>query len=209
MELAQRLVAIGAVSFSPDEPYTWASGLRAPMYCDNRRTLAFPDVRRLICRSFAEQFSSRNLHPDAIIGVATGAIAHGALLAEALAIPFGYVRGAAKEHGRRNRIEGFVEAGRRVVVVEDLISTGGSSVAAAQAVEEAGMTLDAVAAIFDYGFPIAKTAFSDAGFRSFSLLGLSDLIFAAQRAGTLDPSKRALLEEWMNDPVAWSNQRSA
>lgn len=205
--LAQRLVDIGAVSFSPSEPYTWASGLLSPMYCDNRQTLAYPEIRTLIAQSFVDLFRERDLNPEAIIGVATGAIAHGVLVAERLRQPYGYVRTQAKQHGKQNQIEGFSRPGERVVVIEDLISTGGSSLAAAKAVIDAGMNVEAVTAIFSYGFPMASEAFVDAHIPLHAIVHLDDLMAAAERAGSLDPSHRPVLREWMSDPGEWSRRR--
>lgn len=206
-ELARRLVGIGAVSFSPTRPYTWASGLLSPMYCDNRRTLAFPDVRALIARAFAELLETHRLRPDAIVAVATGAIPHGVLVAEKLGLPFGYVRAEAKRHGRQNQIEGFSEQGSRVVVIEDLISTGGSSISAAAATVASGMHVEAVAAIFSYGFPVAKDAFEREGIPLHAIIHLDDLISAAEDAGFLNSRDRPVLQEWMADPIGWSEQR--
>lgn len=207
LELARRLVAIGAVSFSPAEPYTWASGLLSPMYCDNRRTLAHPDIRDFIARSFKTVLSSRDLTPEAIIGVATGAIPHATVLADRLHLPFGYVRAAAKGHGKRNQIEGFSEKGSRVVVIEDLVSTGGSSIAAAKAVVDAGMRVQAVVAIFTYGFPVALEAFASEGIPFYAIVRLDDLLTAAEEAGGIRSEDRSTLQEWITDPVGWSNAR--
>ncbi|HLE57874.1 MAG TPA: orotate phosphoribosyltransferase [Rhodothermia bacterium] len=206
-ELARSLVGIGAVSFSPAKPFTWASGLLSPMYCDNRRTLAYPDVRALIERSFEELLANLGLQPEAIIGVATGAIPHAAVLAERLGLPFGYVRASAKQHGKQNQIEGFSRQGSRIVVVEDLVSTGGSSISAAMAAAGAGMQVEAVVAIFSYGFPVAKEAFEREGIPLHAIVDLHDLMAAAEASGTLDAADRSTLYEWLVDPVAWSERR--
>jgi len=207
--LARRLVEIGAVSFSPSEPYTWASGLLSPMYCDNRQTLAYPDIRKLIADGFSQVMAREGLHPEAVIGVATGAIPHAAVLAERMDLPLGYVRGAAKQHGKQNQLEGFNRAGAPIVVVEDLISTGGSSIAAAIAARDAGMNVQAVVAIFTYGFPMAAEAFANEGMPLHALVRLDDLMTAAEEAGGLASSDRATLNEWMSDPVRWSDKRRA
>lgn len=206
-ELARQLVRIGAVSFSPSQPYRWASGLLAPMYCDNRQTLAHPDVRALICRSFEDLFLRESLQPDAIVGVATGAIPHAAVLAEHLGLPLGYVRTAAKQHGKQNRIEGFCKKGSRVVVVEDLISTGGSSVSAANAAIQAGLVVVAVVAIFTYGFPVAEAAFANEGIPFHAVVALPDLMAAAEKAGQLRETERITLDAWRVDPTGWSKAR--
>lgn len=207
VELAERLFEIGAVTFSPAKPFTWASGLLSPMYCDNRQTLAHPDLRTLIARSFEQILSEQGTNPGAVIGVATGGIPHATVLAERLSLPLGYVRSAVKEHGMQNLVEGFCEEGARVVVVEDLISTGGSSIAAAKAASESGLRVEAVAAIFSYGFPMAKWAFAEEGIDLLAILHLDDLLSVAEEAGFLGSEDRATLEDWMADPVRWSDLR--
>lgn len=207
IELARRLVGIGAVSFSPAEPYTWASGLLSPMYCDNRQTLAYPDVRALIARAFERVLREQDLRPEAIIGVATGAIAHATVLAERLNLPMGYIRSAAKEHGRQNQVEGFAKEGGRVVVVEDLISTGGSSIAAAKAAAESGLIVEAVLAIFTYGFPMAEWAFAEESIPLFAIMHLDDVLTAAEEAGSLRSEDKPTLHDWKADPVRWSDLR--
>lgn len=177
------------------------------MYCDNRQTLAHPDVRELIVRSFQDILAENRHEPEAVIGVATGAIPHGVLLAERLGLPFGYVRAQAKQHGKQNQIEGFSKQGSRVVVIEDLISTGGSSLSAVQAVIEAEMRLQAVAAIFSYGFPIAEEAFERERIPLHVILHLDDLMAAAEQAGSLEEADRPLIREWMTDPLAWSERK--
>ena len=177
------------------------------MYCDNRRTLAYPDVRTLIERSFEELLANLHLQPEAIIGVATGAIPHAAVLAERLGLPFGYVRASAKQHGKQNQIEGFSTPGSRIVVVEDLVSTGGSSLAAAMAASGAGMQVEAVVAIFSYGFPLADEAFERESIPLHAIVHLDDLIAAAEEASGFEASDRATLNEWMADPVGWSERR--
>jgi orotate phosphoribosyltransferase len=176
------------------------------MYCDNRQTLGHPEVRALIARAFESLLSKASLRPEAIIGVATGAIPHAAVLAERLELPMGYVRASAKGHGKRNQIEGFSVEGSRVVVVEDLISTGGSSIAAVNVATQSGMNVEAVVAIFTYGFPLAGEAFAKEAIPLESIVDLNDLVAAAREAGRLDESEDATLQEWRIDPVGWSER---
>ena len=158
----QHLLQIGAVKLSPNEPFTWASGKKSPIYCDNRLTLSYPEVRRLICQSFVDKIKENFKDVEVIAGVATGGIAHGALVAEALGLPMIYVRDKPKGHGRMNLIEGHLEAGKRVVVIEDLISTGGSSLKAVEGIRESGGNVLGLLAIFTYGFEAANKAFEAA-----------------------------------------------
>ena len=158
----QHLLQIGAVKLSPNEPFTWASGKKSPIYCDNRLTLSYPEVRRLICQSFVDKIKENFKDVEVIAGVATGGIAHGALVAEALGLPLIYVRDKPKGHGRMNLIEGHLEAGKRVVVIEDLISTGGSSLKAVEGIRESGGNVLGLLAIFTYGFEAANKAFEAA-----------------------------------------------
>lgn len=205
--IAEHLIEIGAVTFSLEKPYTWASGLRSPIYCDNRATLAYPDIRNEIAEGFA-QIIDQEGSVDAIVGVATGAIAHAAFVAKQTGMPMGYVRSKAKEHGRENRIEGFVRPEARVVVIEDLISTGRSSLSAVAGVREVGMSVVKVAAIFTYGFPFAHASFDEAGVPLETLLGLDDLLSVAIRMRLLDERQRTVLDEWRRDPKAWSEERA-
>ena len=157
---AEYLLQIKAIKLQPSNPFTWASGWKSPIYCDNRKTLSFPEVRSFIGNSFAAMI--KDIYPDAemIAGVATGAIAHGALAADKLGLPFIYVRSGAKEHGLGNQIEGYFEAGQKVVVIEDLISTGGSSLNAVSALRDAGCDVLGMVAIFTYEFKKATDAFA-------------------------------------------------
>lgn len=161
--LAEKLLKISAIKLQPEIPFTWASGWNSPIYTDNRKTLSYPEVRSFIkiemCRLILENFEK----PDAIAGVATGAIAMGALVADALGLPYVYVRSSPKDHGLENLIEGNLTPGQRVVVIEDLISTGGSSLKAVEAIRQAGCEVVGMAAIFTYGFPLAIKRFKDAG----------------------------------------------
>jgi orotate phosphoribosyltransferase len=179
------------------------------MYCDNRATLAHPDIRARIGSSFESLIDKEGFAPEAIIGVATGAIPHATVVAERLGLPLGYVRSKAKQHGKQNKIEGFKVEGSRVVVVEDLISTGGSSLSAALAAREAGMDVTAVVAIFTYGFPMAVEAFRRESIPLHAIIDLDDLIEGAKSVGQLSESDRAMLHGWRSDPVGWSDERKA
>lgn len=206
MELAQavagKLLQINAIKLSPQSPFTWASGLRSPIYCDNRTVLSYPEVRRLIIDAFVEQ--SDAFRPfDLIAGVATAGIAHGVLLAERLDLPFAYVRAKAKEHGRQNQIEGVVRAGQRVLVIEDLISTGGSSLKAVEALREAGCRVNAVLAIFSYGFREAEAAFRDADCPFQTLTHYEALLREAIAGGWITDADQEVLREWRRAPREW------
>ncbi len=207
VRIAEHLIEIGAVTFSLDKPFTWASGLRSPMYCDNRTTLAHPGIRDEIAQGFVDLMRADERPVEAVIGVATGAIAHASFVAARLRFPLGYVRAAAKEHGKGNCLEGFRREGARVAVIEDLISTGGSSLAAVSTVRDAGMDVAFVMAIFTYGFPFAHAAFDEAGVRLMTLVHLDDLILVALASGVLDREDEADLAAWKQDPKGWSSAR--
>lgn len=201
-ELAHKLLQIKAIQLSPQNPFTWASGWKSPIYCDNRIILSHPELRRFVIQGFVEL--TRSMQPfDTVAGVATAGIAHGVLLAEALNLPFVYVRAKAKEHGRRNMIEGALAPGSRVVVVEDLISTGGSCLAAVEALRDAGAEVAGVTAIFSYGFAEAATAFAAAHCPWATLGNYHILIEAAQEAGAISESDIETLRAWRRNPSTW------
>lgn len=202
--IASALLAIGAVSFSPERPYTWASGLRSPIYCDNRITLSYPTVRRAIAAGFQAVVEAQALAPDAVVGTATAGIPHAAWLADRLDLPMAYVRAKAKEHGRGNRIEGRLAGEPRVVVVEDLVSTGMSSVAVVDELRAAGVEVAAVLAIFSYGLPVAAEQFAAAGVPLHTLTTFDVLLDVARVAGALGPDVVVSLQAWRRDPQAWS-----
>ena len=194
-EIAGHLLRIGAVKLSPDDPFTWASGLRSPIYTDNRVALAHPRVRGAIRDGLTEL--ARTLGPlDAVVGVATAGIPHGVLVAEALKLPFAYVRAKAKAHGRQNRIEGELHAGQRVAVVEDLVSTGGSSLEAVAAVREAGVEVAATLAIFTYGFDAAAERFAQADCPLHTLSDYPALVAEARRTGLVSEAQLDGLTAW-------------
>ena len=203
--IAGALLSIGAVALSPEAPFTWASGLKSPIYCDNRLTMAYPEVRRQITRGFAELIVEHGLRPDVLAGTATAGIPHAAWLAEALDLPMVYVRSKPKEHGRQNQIEGKLDPGQRVVVVEDLISTGGSSLSVVRALQEAGAVVEAVLAIFSYGFPEARRLFEVAGVPAHTLTTFAALMDVAAAERRIPEAARASLVSWSNDPNAWSD----
>ncbi len=203
-QIAVDLLEIGAVALRPDDAFTWASGLRAPIYCDNRLTLANPSARTRITSGFQELIGRGGYRPDVVAGVATAGIPQATLLADRLSLPLVYVRSAAKAHGKGNRVEGRVRPGERVVVVEDLISTGGSAVEAVEALREAGAEPVAVLAIFSYGFGRAAERFAAAGVRSATLTNFATLLRVAERIGVLDFDAIESLRRWQRDPEAWS-----
>ena len=204
--LANALLDIDAVSLRPHDPFTWSSGLRAPLYCDNRRTLAHPSIRRSIADGFAAVVRRHEWMPLTVAGTATAGIPHAAWLAERLDAPMAYVRSEAKEHGQGRRIEGArLESGDDVVVVEDLISTGGSALDAVSALRDAGATVRAVLALFSYGLDAADAAFQDAEVACCVLTTFPVLLSVARQHGLSDEA-RDLLEEWRADPEAWSRK---
>lgn len=202
-QVARYLLEIGAVALRPQEPFTWTSGIKSPIYCDNRLTLSFPVVRNYIAEAFAALI--RASYPDAevIAGTATAGIPHAAWVADKLGLPMAYIRDKAKGHGKQNQIEGLIAPGQKVIVIEDLISTGGSSIKAAQAVQEAGGVPLAVLAIFSYELDRAVDAFATADIPLQSLSNYSTLIDVALAQGTIADSDVALLQSWRKDPAAF------
>lgn len=194
-EVAKRLLQIKAIKLSPQNPFTWASGILSPIYCDNRIVLSHPEARTFIKNAFAE-CSKKFPEFDKIAGVATAGIPHGALLADALDMPFIYVRDKAKQHGRQNQIEGALNKGERVLVIEDLISTGGSSLKAIDALVEAGAEVVGIAAIFTYGFDKAKNAFDIAGYQMETLSNYDILINEALKTNFIAETDVELLKNW-------------
>lgn len=202
-KVAEFLLQIKAVRLQPNAPFTWASGWKSPIYCDNRRTLSHPNIRTYIRQQFAKLVNDHFPRPDLIAGVATGAIAHGVLVAEELGLPFVYVRPEPKKHGMGNLIEGEVEAGQKVVVIEDLISTGGSSLKAVAALREAGCDVKGMAAIFTYRFQAAEDAFAEAKCKLITLCDYPALIRQAVKSDYVSESEVAALEQWRENPAAW------
>ncbi|OPX04578.1 orotate phosphoribosyltransferase [Geobacillus sp. LEMMY01] len=202
-DIAAKLLEIGAVALQPNEPFTWSSGLKSPIYCDNRLTLAYPDVRRLIAAGLAELIRTQFPEADLIAGTATAGIPHAAWVSERLGLPMCYVRSQAKAHGKGKQIEGQAEPGQRVVVIEDLISTGGSSLAAVRALKEAGCEVLGVAAIFTYGLEKAKQAFAEENLPAYTLTDYNTLIETAVRLGAVSEHDLATLRKWRENPEEW------
>ncbi|MCB0685692.1 MAG: orotate phosphoribosyltransferase [Saprospiraceae bacterium] len=200
--VAEQLLQIKAIKLNTRTPYTWASGIKSPIYCDNRIALSFPHVRNLVKKAL---ISKSDEFPafDVVAGVATAGIPHGALLADALGLPFVYVRSKAKEHGRQNQIEGSLEQNARVLVIEDLISTGGSSMDAIQALLTAGAQISGLLAIFTYEFEKAKELFSEAQIPVKTLTGYGTLIAIAEKLQYIENKDLELLRSWRKDPHSW------
>ncbi|MFF2909743.1 orotate phosphoribosyltransferase [Paenibacillus sp. NPDC057934] len=202
-QVASYLLEIGAVNLRPQEPFTWTSGIKSPIYCDNRLTLSYPEVRNYIADAFAELIKSRYPDAEVIAGTATAGIPHAAWVADKLNLPMAYIRDKAKGHGKQNQIEGLIAPGQKVIVIEDLISTGGSSIKAAQAVEEAGGEPLAVLAIFSYELDRATQAFTDAEIPLLSLSNYTTLIDVALSQSKIAASDVDLLHSWRKDPAAF------
>ena len=202
--VAEKLLKISAIKLQPDVPFTWASGWSSPIYTDNRKTLSYPELRNFIkvelCRIILENFEA----PDAIAGVATGAIAQGALVADSLGLPYVYVRSTPKDHGLENLIEGNLKPGQKVVVIEDLISTGGSSLKAVEAIRAAGCEVVGMAAIFTYGFPVAVKRFTASGVKLITLSNYNSMLEAALETDYIKPDDLETLKQWRKDPASWS-----
>lgn len=203
LQVAKLLLEIKAVKLSPDQPFKWASGWNSPIYCDNRISLSYPKVRTFIRQQLANVISARLGEVDIIAGVATAGIPQGALVAEALGLPFIYIRSSAKEHGMGNQIEGVVQPGASVALIEDLISTGGSSLKAAEAVKAAGMQVRAIVSVFTYGFPQAEANFKAAKVESISLTDYSTLLQVAQENNYIAESDLQKLNAWRETPESW------
>lgn len=200
--LARKLLEIKAIKLNPSEPFTWASGIKSPIYCDNRITLSFPEIRSMIKEAFGEL--QKEIGPiDLIAGVATAGIPHGALLADYLEKPFIYVRSQAKSHGRQNQIEGRYQVGAKTLVVEDLISTGGSSLAAVEVLRNVDLNVKAVVSIFDYEFQKAKDNFKNHNCQFYSLSNYSTLIEEAERTTYITEKEKSILQDWNRDPESW------
>ena len=200
---AELLLQINAIKLNPKSPFTWASGWKSPIYCDNRITLSFPEVRRFLKDEFATNIVEKFGKPDVIAGVATGAIGIGLLVAEALDLPFVYVRPEAKKHGRQNQIEGYFEAGQSVVVVEDLISTGKSSLQAVEALNAGGANILGMAAIFTYGFDVASENFKNAGIELMTLSNYPTLLKTAIAKNYIAEADHETLKIWSSNPSEW------
>lgn len=200
---ASKLLKIKAIKLQPNEPFTWASGWKSPFYCDNRKTLSFPELRNYVKLELVHTILEKFPMAEAIAGVATGAIPQGALVADTLNLPFVYVRSKPKDHGLENLIEGELKAGTKVVVVEDLISTGGSSLKAVEAIRRSGSEVIGMVASYTYGFDVAKKAFEDAAVELVTLTDYEHVVAEALETGYIAQSDIALLNEWRQDPANW------
>ena len=201
--IAQKLLQINAIKLSPASPFTWASGWKSPIYCDNRKTLSFPEVREAIKNEFAKAIKEKYPNVEVIAGVATGAIAHGALVADLLDLPFIYVRSSSKGHGLENLVEGVLEPGQNVVVIEDLVSTGGSSIKAVNAIREKEANVLGMVAIFSYGFEIASNNFEKAECELTTLSNYHALLEVALKTNYVKQGELDTLNKWRQNPDKW------
>ena len=200
---ASKLLTVKAIKLQPNNPFTWASGWKSPFYCDNRKTLSFPELRSFVKIELTRLILENFPDIDAVAGVATGAIAQGALVAEELSLPFAYVRSKPKDHGMENLIEGELKPGMKVVVVEDLISTGGSSLKAVDALRKFGCEVVGMVASYTYGFPVAEQAFANANVKLITLTNYEAVVAEALRTGYIAQSDVQLLHEWRQNPSQW------
>lgn len=205
--IAQKLLQIKAIKLSPQNPFTWASGIKSPIYCDNRITLSHPEVRNIIKQAFVDLKKELPAF-DHVSGVATAGIAHGALIADALGLPFSYIRSSAKKHGRQNQVEGEIAPQSKVLVVEDLISTGGSSLQAVDVIRNEGHEVVSVISIFNYGFEQAKENFKNHNCNFHSLSNYSTLLEEAVKSNYISTEDEKILRSWNKDPNAWSESHS-
>ena len=201
---AEVLLHINAIKLNPKTPFNWASGWKSPIYCDNRMVLSYPAIRNYIKSEMAKKLENTFGKPDVIAGVATGAIGIGALVAEELGLPFVYVRPEPKKHGRKNQIEGHLEKGQNVVVVEDLISTGKSSLAAVDALKSAGATVKGMVAIFSYGFEVSKKNFDQNNLDLYTLSNYENLLEQALDTNFINEKESNMLSQWNANPSEWS-----
>lgn len=201
---AEILLQVNAIKLSPSAPFTWASGWKSPIYCDNRIVLSFPPIRNYIRETMAKHIEKQYGKPDVIAGVATGAIGIGMLVAEYLGVPFIYVRPEAKGHGRKNQIEGFYQKGQNVVVVEDLISTGKSSLNAVKALKDEQLNVKGMIAIFSYGFNVANENFADANVTLHTLSNYDSLLEQAVETNYISQSEMQTLADWNANPSEWN-----
>ncbi|TDW52222.1 orotate phosphoribosyltransferase [Flavobacterium sp. 270] len=203
---AELLLQINAIKLNPENPFTWASGWKSPIYCDNRLILSFPSIRNYVRDEFAKNIEKQFGKPDVIAGVATGAIGIGILVAESLGLPFVYVRPEAKKHGRQNQVEGFLQKGQNVVVVEDLISTGNSSLLAVEALRNEGANIKGMAAIFTYGFNVAEENFKNANIDLYTLSNYENLLNLAVEKQYITEDQQSALQEWNEIPSTWGQE---
>jgi len=205
-QFAEKLLAIKAIKLQPNEPFTWASGWRSPIYTDNRKTLAYPEVRSFVKQALVHLIYENFPEATAVAGVATGAIAQGALVAEELGMPYCYVRPKPKDHGMGNQIEGTIPDGAKVVVVEDLISTGGSSLKAVDALRQAGFEVVGMVASYTYGFPVAEEAFKEANLKLVTICNYDVTTEIAAEIGYISSEDIEVLKEWRKSPSTWKQE---
>ena len=203
---AELLLQINAIKLNPGNPFTWASGWKSPIYCDNRIILSFPLIRNYIRDEFSKNIEKQFGKPEVIAGVATGAIGIGMLVAESLGLPFVYVRPEPKKHGRLNQVEGFLQKGQNVIVVEDLISTGNSSLLAVEALRQAGANVKGMVAIFSYGFAIADESFKRANIDLYTLSNYENLLNEAVAKKYITDDEQLALQEWRVSPSIWGQE---
>lgn len=203
------MLQIEAIKLSPENPFTWASGLHSPIYCDNRKTLSFPEVRAFVRDAFVTSIRESFPNTEVIAGVATGGIAIGALVAEAMNLPFIYVRSEAKKHGLGNQVEGVLKTGQRVMVIEDLISTGSSSLTAVEVLRQTHADVIGMAAIFTYGFAKASERFAGANCSITTLSNYDTLLEQASNSGYITPQQKTALSDWKSNPEEWSARFTA
>ncbi len=203
LKVAEFLLKIKAVKLQPSQPFTWASGWKSPIYCDNRKTLSYPEIRTYLRQLFVDLILEKYGKPDVIAGVATGGIALGVLIAQDMGVPFVYVRSEAKSHGMNNQIEGEVHSGQRVIVVEDLVSSGKSSLVAVDALRAAGCDVKGMVAIFTYGFQVAKDSFKSAKCELHTLTNYSTLLEQALATDYITESQLNSLKDWSISPSTW------
>ena len=202
-EFASKLMKVKAIKLQPENPFTWASGWKSPFYCDNRKTLSYPDLRNYVKLELVHAVLENFPEAEAVAGVATGAIAQGALVADELNLPFVYVRSKPKDHGLENLIEGELKPGMKVVVVEDLISTGGASLKAVEAIRKDCCEVVGMVASYTYGFDVAKKAFEEAGVKLITLTDYDHVVEQAKETGYIKPEHVEVLNEWRKDPANW------
>ena len=203
LEVTKKLLEINTIKIQPSSPFTWASGWLSPIYCDNRKILSYPETRTFICDQFVRIIKEKYPQVEVIAGVATGDIAHGALVAEKMGLPFIYVRSKPKDHGLENLIEGDLKVGQKVVIIEDLVSTGGSSLKAAEALSDFGGNILGMLAIFTYDFPVATENFNKAGIELNTLSNYQTLINLALEMGEVDEDEMESLQSWRKNPSVW------
>lgn len=202
---AEKLLKVKAVKLQPNNPFTWASGWKSPIYCDNRKLLSYPEVRDFLKIQFSRLILEKYPQTEVIAGVATGAIAVGALVADLLNLPFVYIRSAAKGHGLENLIEGDLKPNQKVVVIEDLVSTGGSSLKAVEAIRKSGSEVLSMMAIFTYGFPVAEENMKQADVNLITLCNYEAILQEALDTNYIKESELVTLQEWRKDPEVWTN----